>query len=102
MAEGTSGDELTLPELAGREKLRIDDYNLLLSNYVILKTTIVDLMQRENNRISWGSVIVMEVLSVPSKIRHRPLLIVHTTCVLKPCLSLRERKKLMMIIYYYY
>ena len=31
MAEGTSGDELTLPELAGREKLRIDDYNLLFS-----------------------------------------------------------------------
>ena len=29
LAEGTSGDELTLPELAGREKLFcIDDYNL--------------------------------------------------------------------------
>ena len=29
LAEGTSGDELTLPELAGKEKLCIDDYNLL-------------------------------------------------------------------------
>ena len=35
MAEGTSGDELTLPKLAGRTKLHIDDYNLLLSNYYL-------------------------------------------------------------------
>ena len=35
MAEGTSGDELTLPKLAGGEKLCIDDYNLLFSNYYL-------------------------------------------------------------------
>ena len=32
LAEGTSGDELTLPELAGREKLLCIDYNVWFSN----------------------------------------------------------------------
>ena len=35
MAEGASGDELTLPQLAGREKLHIEDYNLLFSHYYL-------------------------------------------------------------------
>ena len=36
LAEGTSAEELTLPKLAGREKLPIDDYNLLLTNNIII------------------------------------------------------------------
>ena len=78
MAEGTSGDELTLPELAGREKLCIDDYNyLLFSNYYL-------------------SVICSQQDSVQAP-SHCAYIFCSQTMP-----ELVGREKLMMIIYYYY